>query len=158
MRRARYRDDGYYHDRITLILAGIAIVVSAFAFSYVGLPNCVLFVCGILLCLIVNPDLDQPSITRAEGNVGRVFGKFAMRIWMMFWMPYTIIPHRSVISHSLFLSTMIRLCYLLSIPFFVLYNSGYNVYTLAEYVIPLYLGMCIGDAGHLWRDGILRIL
>lgn len=107
---------GWVHNRVrkkmapaTLALAGIAgagFLISPIAFAAGA-------VVGVPLGAIVDPDLDQISITAAEGRMMRTIGPLALP-WLAFWGLYAAFPlfkHRSFWTHYPVVSTFIRIVF-----------------------------------------------
>jgi len=137
--------DGVTHDKITTAMFPVAVLIGAAT----GDP--VVFVASYALEYIVNPDLDQPGLTRAEGHVMRSLGCFAAP-WVGYWTMYGVIFkrwHRSAITHFPVLSTLFRLVYLLAIP--ACYYKPLLGFIQAHWVAIL-LGLSLGDAFHYIAD------
>lgn len=113
---------------------------------------------GYLLGAICDPDLDQISITGAEGRAMRQFGLLGV-LYSAYWMPYAyLIPHRSWVSHSIGISTAIRLIYLMLIPLGVATYLGVvymddTTMTLLIYIFGyVWMGLTLADSVHIILD------
>lgn len=116
-------------------------------------------VLGYLLGYYIDPDLDQPSMTAAEWRMVRDF-KILGYIFIAWWMPYSIIKHRSVLSHSLAFSTAIRLAWLLLFPPLALLIYYFRGYALEYYqfFVGIFIGLAMADSIHILADkGIIRV-
>lgn len=94
----------------------------------------------------VTPDLDDPGITYNEGLLRRK-NKLVGSIFMAYWMPYSIIPHRHFLSHGYVVSSIIRFTYqFIWIPFL---HPPLFAYI---FLFGIGIGMSEGDAVHIWYD------
>lgn len=115
---------------------------------------------GYLLGAVIEPDLDQLSITLSEGNMMRSFGCFGVA-WVSYWFPYaSLLPHRSFLSHFPFVSTFLRLLYL-SLPVIGVQIYSYwigvpvpwDLYKAAfPYAVMLWFGLSCSDLLHYLLD------
>lgn len=128
--------DGAWHNATTILIAALLLVVP-FGLS----DNRFLFLsAGALLCLFINPDLDQDGLTLAETLLGKVFGdigenfglllkspaladlfkRIGKSIGLVFagfqmvvWSFYAaFVPHRSPLSHAPLIGTSLRVAWL----------------------------------------------
>lgn len=153
------KSDGHYHDRITIALSVCVLVIGVFTTTAL---NTALAFSGCMFCLFCNPDLDMQGVTKAEGNVYRAFGKVIGVIWQTYWTPYSIVGHRSFISHTPVISTIVRYIYLIAPATLILaVLDRYGVIPMSvldfvlwtfEYVPIVMIGTMIGDTGHFARD------
>lgn len=150
--------DGDAHDTITLLLIPVAAYIGALVAPLAGvLPivGGVTAALGCALCWIVNPDLDQGTLTNAESNWRRVpiIGGVLCFLWQVIWSAYAvIIPHRSPLSHCPILGTAGRYIYLGAIVSFVSYVFKVDLQPNWPVIGLAFIGSCIGDLGHLIRD------
>lgn len=117
---------------------------------------------GSLTGLIVHPDLDLPTLDFSENKILKwTFGLGA--IWVGIWYPYAkFFPHRHFLTHFPFISTFIRLYYLLF--WLTLFYLGLEYLGLSlpkpnftlEFLglLAAYCGgLCLSDIGHWILDG-----
>ncbi len=123
-----------------------------------------------MLCIFVNPDLDQDGLSYAETMftkltrfdlgkkplgvlVSRFFrgiGITLMGLWIAIWGMYSaMIKHRSPLSHWPILGTAIRVAYIL-VPI-VMLTGNYQVF-LSTWFLYTVAGLALADAGHFLRD------
>jgi uncharacterized metal-binding protein len=167
--------DGFYHDRITLVLAPLSALACAITFSALGLAwplAAVLALAGGLAALFVNPDLDQVGVSSAEMNVTRVplVGWLLGALWIGFWFPYAGLVqsvrafgrrgHRSPLSHWPLIGTAGRLAYiaaayLLADGVLMITLSPVRLPPLAAYpleALAAVAALALADVGHWVRD------
>ena len=174
--------DGKTHERYNINYLGIITIVSIILIIVdillnLNFPimNIVALFLGGLGGLAMTPDLDLISIEQTRfGRLSFIIFRSILlsdiisKIHQILCAPYIVaIPHRSILSHSLFLSTAIRILYLLCILYFPYYffisAININMYFAMIYNIILtypaffgimFLSWSIQDAIHLWLDGI----
>jgi uncharacterized metal-binding protein len=134
--------NGNAHDKAGVIFGG-GLILSSFLLSVPGLP-----IAG-LGCIIgtlwLSPDLDLP-----KSNPRRRWG-----ILKPIWNPYhKIIPHRSWLSHSVGLSTALRVAYL-GFPLLLIPGIVPWLMANAAIALPFYIGLEIATIVHLILDGKL---
>ena len=105
---------------------------------------------GYLLGAIVEPDLDIPLQTESENIVLEGTGLLG-KLWIIYWKPYSKIPHRNALSHMPLLSTAIRMAYLL-IPALAFAYWQYGYLPSATSLRALYLGLATSDIFHITAD------
>lgn len=136
---------GATHDKITLILTPISYAVMA---HYV--PSLAPFTAlGCAANLWLSPDLD---------TVSKPFKRWG--ILRLIWLPYLkLVKHRSLISHSPVLSTLIRVAYLGVPAIAVGHLAGVNLVQWLQpwrsELLAALVGLMVADMGHLVADGIL---
>lgn len=105
------------HHAIATAVVGGALSAGLYMLAHCPLPETVLFACGCLTGLVINPDLDIRRSTHAvrvvrnsTGQLGQIFGW----LWYLLWWPYAyLIPrHRHPLSHLPVIGTAGRLLYL----------------------------------------------
>lgn len=125
---------------------------------------------GALLCIFINPDLDQDGLSYAEtmftkltrfdlgkkplglfvSRFCRGVGITLMGLWIATWGMYSaMIKHRSPLSHWPILGTAIRVAYIL-IP--VWWLTGFNPLAQGDWLLYMLAGLALADAGHYLRD------
>ncbi len=68
---------------------------------------------GLVVGILITPDIDLLSITHEERRIQRHLGVVAKRLWMLIWRQYARgIRHRCPLSHAPIRSTLIRAAYL----------------------------------------------
>lgn len=151
--------DGTTHARIHKIgFIPVALFSSPLAIS--NPIDWALIQAGYALGAFIDPDLDQISITQAEGRAMRHFGCLGA-VWVAYWIPYGyILTHRGKLSHLPFLSTLIRLVYV-SVPLWILafLVQRYLNYPLLDWFIyyskaylPVWFGLSLADFLHWSAD------
>lgn len=149
---------GYVHKHAHTL--GVCVVlpfaaVMAFAEPVLGTS----IAAGYLLGRVVEPDLDQISITSSEGIMLRRFGCLGA-LWVMYWFPYSwVMPHRSVASHFPGISTAVRMLYLFwPILMLLAYTQSFDE-VAALVTFGVFVGLSLSDAIHwaldfsgLWRS------
>lgn len=113
-----------------------------------------LFIVGYFLGLFLDPDLDQMSITAAEGRMTRTFGIFGA-IFVGYFLPYGyLFKHRGA-SHWPIWGTFTRWVYVM-LPFMGMwvYYGDYNKFWifLSPYFIWIFTGNMISDVIHIVLD------
>lgn len=140
------------HDKITM---RVALPLNIIVTIFFGFESLLGGICGSLMALIMNPDLDLSGVTRAEGNAYRLFVPFGI-LWQMFWTPYGRIKHRSFISHGFIIGTFGRVLYL-ALPLSLLGNiDGWSwqwLLNYQEFITWFIYGLLIADTLHLIADG-----
>lgn len=172
-----------YLRKVWLAIVPIGMAIFLFALG-ANTPNPLLyplfFYYNYLLCEVVDPDLDQLSLTIAEGIVLRTTKKFYMGFFGALFVSYSFLysyiiglfgGHRSRLSHGWIIGTLGRMVFY-NIPFYLLFVNIYS-YGLAHWgwstqtamqdsfymdiwLIPFlqmqFLAWFIGDATHLILD------
>jgi uncharacterized metal-binding protein len=68
---------------------------------------------GLVMGILITPDIDLTGVTYEERRIQRWFGVAAKRGWMLFWRQYARgIQHRCALSHAPVRSTLIRVAYM----------------------------------------------
>lgn len=136
----------------------VVIALSALAGSMFGTDlDEATFVAGVLTGLIISPDMDTIAETgQYSMHLIRkipVVGGLLAKIWQIFWTPYSLMPHRSPLSHTMIISTALRVIYML-IPWSWYIPAYWNRITHSG-VISLFiwfLGLCASDMAHIYLD------
>ena len=123
------------------------------------------FACGCLAGIIINPDLDVRTGTRAYGVVrdtgGKLVGTPLSKAWRLFWWPYArLIPrHRHPLSHLPILGTTLRLGYLILFPMLVWWLLSFFItlphlpdLTITPLIFWGILGLVAADTLHALMD------
>lgn len=118
----------------------IIVLPASILLVYFGVDISLTVLLGYAAGYILEPDLDQISITSSEGRVLRRLGLIGV-FWIAYWLPYSFfIPHRSPASHWPVLSDIIRMIYLFGpisaivwwyVPIENYLHPGHIVYVLA---------------------------
>lgn len=107
---------GKIHAITTTLAAGLlapAVVIVAKQ----PVDHAVAFAAGCMFGLVLTPDLDVDQWTRSHTLVRRSAGWLVGSLWYLFWWPYArLIPHRSPLSHTPVVGTLLRLMYILALP------------------------------------------
>lgn len=135
----------------------IVVAVSA-VFLYFYLPFGAGIILGyFLLGRYLDPDLDQISVTSADGRMMRelkIFGVLLSAYYMVY--AYTMRMfggHRSFITHAPILSTVIRLAWLLVIPAAIAFYFGYKPDIIVlQLLAGVFWGLAYADLIHILRD------
>lgn len=115
---------------------------------------------GVWVGLFVTPDLDHHHLTTYNESIIIRWNSTIGNAFVAFWKPYGVLyGHRSSWSHSPIVSTFIRFAYMtpaiaiIWLP--VMYLSFPSTWAILPF-IAIFIGMCIADMGHLWKDGIIQ--
>lgn len=168
MRTRRYRryppSDGEKHENLALPVV-IAIIITAGFLAFVS-PALTLGLCmGALCAYFIDPDLDQRDATRAENRIYRM-NKILGAIFHMYFIPYSLIPHRSVLSHGgknkltgwigmVLIATPLRILYTHAWLLIYLPLERFRTYIAwipPFYWLGLYVAWAIVDCVHWLRD------
>jgi uncharacterized metal-binding protein len=147
---------GVVHTRTTSV-AAVALPVFLW---YVGQPLIAITsaTLGCMTGLVISPDSDVDNGFIGFDTIRRFYGNPVAIAWRVFWWPYAkIVKHRSFISHSFVIGTLIRLLYitlpiltimtLLSIPI-----PQISLESVAWFVI----GLSISDGLHIVMDNVFK--
>jgi len=157
--RVVYMPDGQTHERLRATFSPIIALESIGLLLIDPDPVSVgALWSGYLSGRYVEPDLDINIMTESELRVTQDFGFFIGWLWGKYWYPYAkIIPHRHWLSHGAFISTILRLVYLLSPMLFVIsllstsWFMDYS-YTSKKYLLQYYIGLAQADLIHIIAD------
>lgn len=136
---------GRTHDRITIIVLPILLVV-LFYFN-ISIPYILIIGASYLFAsYMFNGDLD-------------IHSRPYLRWWFLkfIWIPYqNKFPHRSIFTHGIIIGTIVRLLYILTIPFIIimLISPEYLHLFYNTQALLTYLGLEIGSAIHTIADQI----
>ena len=137
---------GKTHDKISII--GIPVILSVpILINLDYFLIIILLISYVFASFMFNGDLD--IVSKPYNRWG--FLKFI-------WIPYqTIFTHRSVFTHGIILGTVVRLLYLGSIIFLILYFNNINPldYVKMNTIIVFVVGLELGSAIHTISDYIL---
>lgn len=107
---------------------------------------------GVLVGLIIDPDLDMVQPTRSEWQMVATFGVLG-KAWRWFWYPYAwLVPHRSWISHKPLIGTAIRVSYVI-LPVMVAWPPLAG-YLASKYFLFGFIGLATADIIHWIMDGL----
>ena len=134
-----------------LQLAAVPVGMLAYVVSN-DVETAVAVAIGVLVGIIIDPDLDMVQPTHSEWQMRQALGIIG-KVWQWYWLPYAwLVPHRSWISHKPIIGTAIRVSYLLILPLVF-------VPTLAQLVANKYffvglIGLAAADIIHWFMDGL----
>lgn len=136
--------NGKTHDKISFILLPI-IVVGCWVLDVTLSNTLIISISYLFSALMFNGDLDYNT---------RVYNRWW--IFKMVWIPYQLMfSHRSVFTHGIVIGTLIRVLYIGSIPFLVLYYS-YGIDLIEtigiDNLIILLVGFELGNLSHSIPD------
>lgn len=103
--------------------------------------------CGAFLA---GPDLDVEGVTEDEARWYRISPVLGM-LFHLYWLPYSLIPHRSLWSHLPGLASALRMAYALALPAAWWLHLGWPVPWMALGLA--WLGWSVIDTVHLALDG-----
>ena len=141
--------DGKTHDKITIrflpfLLFGLFLLQVPFGISLI-------MIFGYLFsAYMFNGDLDIHSRPYRRWGVIRFI-----------WKPYqNTFSHRSIFTHGFIIGTLIRLIYILFIPFLIMLFLNINalIIFLNPFSIIFYIGLEIGAMSHTIADKIYSFL
>ena len=158
--------DGFYHE-INALITLVFLTLGSLALAFTGIPIFALGVVNGGTCgLFIDPDLDHHDTTRAEYRARRVFGRFIGTMFQWYWMPYTILGHRNLLTHGgpppvgwmimVLIATPLRMLYTflpLIIPALVYPPIGRVLAALPlAFYVGLWAGWAAQDLVHWKRD------
>jgi uncharacterized metal-binding protein len=163
--------DGRTHHEIWKVgwigAAPAALAVGAGAYLYSGYIEDLFalgggMLAGYLLGKYISPDLDLIGVTTDESRLMEDF-KIVGVVVVMIYFPYAYLMrfvglgkhgHRNFFSHFPFVSTAIRLLWLLILPLVLLYwLAGYTLgFYALQTLLGVFLGLGIADSYHAVAD------
>jgi uncharacterized metal-binding protein len=163
------KSDGHFHGRITLVLAPVSfgvgfVLCSLYSRLHLGhvdssawlVAGAALF--GCLAGLVIDPDLDQESMTTASEHRMRkllshipLVGLFLWGAWMGWWSIYAAFHKHRGMSHWPILGTFVRVLWL-SPLWYLLYHGNVIQQIPPVMLIAAFVGLAISDYGHWLRD------
>lgn len=131
------------------LLQLLSVVAVAVAFLGYPLPAGAVMA-GAFGGYLAGPDLDQSGVTEDELRWYRLHPLLGF-LFHAYWLPYSLIPHRSKWSHLPGLASALRMAYALALPGALWLWAGYPLpwATLAW----MWAGWTAMDANHLRLDG-----
>lgn len=107
---------------------------------------------GCAAGVLLSPDLDQQGISHGEWTlIRRTLGLGFL--WLAFWHPYaTLIQHRSWASHAPIVGTLLRVTYLLAIPWALGLGMLLDASSLTALCWGI-MGLTVSDCAHWLMDG-----
>lgn len=115
-------------------------------------PIYLLLIPGVWLGHFITPDFDVDHPVYNQRKFIQRYWLFGW-LWVIYWLPYSrLISHRSFLSHSWPLGTVLRIVYLIGPPIIILINLGYQVKIDPLFFLIFFLGWSIPDWNHLWKD------
>lgn len=156
---------GSVHTATSVILSvPIGLSVGNMAGDVAGLGAAL----GCLAGVFVNPDLDVNGLTSSEWKLIK-FSIVLGMLWTLAWLPYAfILKHRSFLSHSIILSTAIRIGYMWLVLLAGAWLFGrvlgvrisINVppmpMSVQSFLWGAFGGLCASDAAHIIMDRLIR--
>jgi uncharacterized metal-binding protein len=105
---------------------------------------------GGMGAFIAGPDLDVEGVTEDEARWYRISPLLGLA-FHLYWLPYSLIPHRSIWSHLPGLASALRMAYALAIPGAWWLHVGWPVPWWA--LGWAWVGWSVIDTVHLALDG-----
>lgn len=144
---------GRIHSTATVMLAAAGVYLSLRSGSPAA--QTIALSAGVLTGLVLTPDLDVDEGCTSTRIIRQTFGRFAARLWYLFWLPYSLaIPHRSSLSHFPILGTAIRLGYVAALPLLVYFLAGlpFRLPPLPVETAWAAAGLALADLLHFLMD------
>jgi uncharacterized metal-binding protein len=138
--------------RVHANIAKVTAHVSSVALLYPESPQKAAFALGMLVGVLITPDLDLPGITYEERRMLDINEKIG-NLWMLFTKPYSkLFKHRGI-SHWLVLGTLTRLPYglLLLLPLWQLSRLVFSL-NVEPLLLYIFAGWTLQDAIHIVTD------
>ena len=99
---------------------------------------------------LAGPDLDVEGVTEDEARWYRVSPLLGLA-FHLYWLPYSLLPHRSMWSHMPGLASALRMAYALLLPALWWLHQGWPVpWPVLGW---MWVGWSVIDAVHLALDG-----
>lgn len=141
--------NGYQHARANYnALVVLAIIAGALALNGNVGGLCVFL--GGVGAFVAGPDLDIRGRTEDELRWYRASPVLGI-LFHAYWLPYSLIPHRSKWSHMPGLASALRMAYALAIPAAWWLHTGRPIPWLA--LVLMWVGWSLIDTVHLAKDG-----
>jgi uncharacterized metal-binding protein len=141
--------NGKQHSRANYTaLVALAVVASAAAFA--GHDFALWIFLGGVGGFLAGPDLDVKGVTEDEARWYRISPLLGLA-FHLYWLPYSLIPHRSIWSHLPGLASALRMAYALAIPAAWWLHVGYPVPWWE--LMWAWAGWSVIDTVHLALDG-----
>lgn len=153
---------GTTHAIASLVLAGSAQLLPPL--TDVTLNQSVPLTIGALLGIILTPDLDLVGGSISQRQVKRQAGNVIGTLWWALWYPYAkVLGHRSWVSHTPVIGTLIRVVYVFTVPMGIWSLLWYTGIVKAAPPVPAlgisdpavlwcFLGLCASDCLHWLLD------
>lgn len=111
----------------------------------------------MIIARYIDPDLDHRNMTQTEYRAMRELG-FVGSLLVAYFMPYGyLLPHRSFMSHSPLISTVIRFIYLFWWLFLLIYWVDLTVLINNMMLfVGMYLGLSLADLIHIVLDRVKK--
>lgn len=134
------------HDTIALVAAPVVYAGSLLVTSSDQQSAVAITTAFLVSSTMLSPDLDTRS--RPYYRWGMIRG---------IWLPYRwLVPHRSVLSHSFVISSLLRLIYLLLLLSLALVPFGVDLMSMTinggDVVISIVIGSILADSLHIIAD------
>jgi uncharacterized metal-binding protein len=146
---------GKIHTKTTFATAGVVLPLAAFYSRDLVITLSMTF--GVVCGALISPDLDVSDGFYGLHVLRKIpkYGPKLSKVWQIFWSPYSLcVPHRSIISHSLFLSTALRILYVLCAFLILCALIGVTPPALGRWFLPWFFGLCVSDLVHIIIDRI----
>lgn len=168
MRHRKYPpSDGEKHEWLATPVV-IAIIITAGFLAFVSVPLTMGLCMGALCAFFIDPDLDQRSTTRAENRMYRM-NKILGAVFHIYFIPYSLLPHRSVWSHGgrnkltgwismALIATPLRILYShlwLALYLPLEHFRSFLAWIPVHYWLGLYVAWALVDLVHWFRDNWL---
>lgn len=143
MANGRQHSEANYTALLILAAVSIAVVLA------LGRMEAFHAFLGAVGAFIAGPDLDVEGITEDEARWYRVSPLLGLA-FHLYWLPYSLLPHRSMWSHLPGLASLLRMAYALAIPAAWWLHVGWPVPVWA--LVWAWVGWSVIDAVHLSLD------
>ena len=125
------------------------------------------FVAGAVMGYVITPDIDHDWYTVEEQRIKHATNAAVLGLWKLFWLPFVMAKHRSRVTHSWPLATVLKLAWLLFwIAVAVAAISDVLDISVSQAardaapliilsIIPFFAGWSVQDLVHLAMDGMI---
>ena len=139
-----FMPNGKTHDTISLLMLPVVIVGGYLVLSNLYLIL-ILSLSYLFSSFMFNGDLDANT---------RHYNRWY--VFKMVWIPYQLMfYHRSIFTHGILIGTIVRILYIGSIPYLLLYyGKGINVldYLTINEMLVIFVGLELGNLCHSIPD------
>lgn len=141
----------HFESNKRLLIAGAVLIPIFTVNPFYGLS----WIIGCTLGMFIHPDWDVNHPTYPNAVIKKKFGSIVAKVYWFVQLPYAkLIPHRSWVSHSPILSTIIRMVYigipLLPLAFFL--PTDIIGVMLNEYTAVAIIAWMVTDLNHIRKD------
>lgn len=144
MANGKQHSDANYTALVAIAVAGVCL-----GLAMGNLTGLYLFL-GAAGAFVAGPDLDVEGITEDEARWYRISPILGL-LFHVYWLPYSLLPHRSIWSHLPGLASALRMAYALAVPAYAWLHVGWPVPWAA--LGWVWVGWSVIDAVHLAMDG-----